>query len=115
MGGHGEYPNYGNYTANNNTFSETVRIEFDETKTSYASILETYWLFAPDPTEPPLDVAYQLRLFYTNENQKQLAEESIVRQTKLHLNQTVYVEVLNASDWVFWKAEENQQQLVQHT
>ena len=32
---------------------------------SFSKILESYWEYAPDPTMPEPDPAYQLRIFYT--------------------------------------------------
>eukprot|EP00041_Stephanoeca_diplocostata_P005235 m.58433 g.58433 ORF g.58433 m.58433 type:complete len:50 (-) comp15649_c1_seq4:119-268(-) len=40
MGGTGEYPNYYNYTANMNNYSETVRLEYDASVTSFSELLE---------------------------------------------------------------------------
>ena len=40
MGGTGMFPNYQNYTANNN-FSETLRLVYDPAKTTFADLLKT--------------------------------------------------------------------------
>lgn len=122
-GGHGEYPSYAsNYTALN--YSETVRystlyciaprlviltcfgiqlrLEYDETRLSYKQVMDTYWKFAPDPTYPQDDPAYSLRIFVNTAEQREVAEAS-VHQKQLLLNTTIYAEILNASDFEFWK------------
>ena len=108
MGGRGEYPAYAtNYTALN--YSETLRLVYDPEKLSYEKVIETYWHFAPDPTQPPFDPAYDLRIFVHNAKERAIVEASIVEQRK-RLNATIYVAVLNASDYEFWKAGEQHQQ-----
>jgi len=107
MGGYGEYPSYEtNYTALN--YSETLRLVYDPALVSYSRILQTYWQFAPQPQYPQQDPAYKLRIFVSPE-QRPIAEESLL-QEQTRLNATVYAEILNASDFVFWKAGEYHQQ-----
>jgi len=108
MGGHGDYPSYfSNYTALN--YSETLRLEYNESLLSYKQVMDAYWKFSPDPTYPEGDPAYMLRIFVNSPQQRQIAEDSI-HQKQLQLNTTIYAEVLNASDFVFWKAGEVHQQ-----
>lgn len=76
MGGHGDYPSYfSNYTALN--YSETLRLEYNESLLSYKQIMDTYWKFSPDPTYPEGDPAYMLRIFVNSPQQRQIAEDSI--------------------------------------
>lgn len=103
MGGTGLYPNYQNYTAANN-YSETLRLVYDPAKTTYADILKAYWQYAPDPTMPEPDPAYQLRIFYVDAAQKAAAEKSIAAQPAGTL-----INLYAASDYTFWKAEEYHQ------
>jgi peptide-methionine (S)-S-oxide reductase len=106
MGGTGLYPNYQNYTSNNN-YSETLRLVYDPAKTTYADLLKTYWEFAPDPTMPEPDPAYQLRIFYVDDAQKAAAEASIAAQKKAAPGSLI--DLYAAADYEFWKAEEYHQ------
>jgi len=108
MGGHGVSPTYENYTTNNN-FSETVRLEFNPAKTSYSQLLAAYWSFVPDPTQPPWDAAYALRIFAADDEQFQLAQK-LLHAEQLKFNNSVTLTIWNASDFLFWKAEEYHQQ-----
>ena len=102
MGGSGQYPNYGNYTSANN-YSETLRLVWDESKASYEDLLTAYWQYAPDPTMPEPDPAYQLRIFYVDDAQKAAAQASIAKQ------KGALIELVPAADYTFWKAEEYHQ------
>lgn len=110
MGGTGVYPTYQNYTAGNN-YSETLRLVYDESKLKYADILSAYWKFAPDPTMPQPDPAYQLRIFYTDETQRQQAKASIALAEKAAgaAPGSFLIELVAAADYNFWKAEEYHQ------
>jgi peptide methionine sulfoxide reductase MsrA len=33
-----------------NNYSETLRLEYDPTKTNYTQLLSAFWQYAPDPT-----------------------------------------------------------------
>mmetsp|Transcript_78789 Transcript_78789/g.109452 ORF Transcript_78789/g.109452 Transcript_78789/m.109452 type:complete len:128 (-) Transcript_78789:104-487(-) len=107
MGGTGEYPTYENYTAGNN-YSETLRLEYDTSKTSYKDLLAAYWQYAPDPSEPCDDPAYCLRIFTVTSEQWLEAQESIMSFANASGSQPI-ISVYNASDYNFWKAEEYHQ------
>lgn len=104
MGGTGSFPTYQNYTAMGNNYSETLRLEFDGEKTTYADLLEAYWHYVPDTTMDCPDPAYCPRIFYVDNNQKQAAEASLAKQPGKSL-----LAILPASDYTFWKAEEYHQ------
>ena len=106
MGGTGEYPNYENYTAANN-YSETLRLVYDPSTLGFADILDAYWRYAPDPTMPEPDPAYQLRIFWVDDAQKAAAEASIAAQNKA--TPGTLVTLLSADEYTFWKAEEYHQ------
>eukprot|EP01049_Picozoa_sp_SAG25_P014324 SAG25_NODE_2495_length_1571_cov_1.680027_1_plen_163_part_00 len=110
MGGRGEYPTYQNYT-NANNYSETVRMVYDSSKLSYADILQAYWQYAPDPTMPEPDPAYQLRIFYVDEVQRAEATQSVAAAEKAAgaAPGSFLIEIAPASEYTFWKAEEYHQ------
>lgn len=107
MGGSGCCPTYDNYTAGNN-FSETLRVVFDGTETTYADLLNAYWDYVPDPTMQCGDPAYCPNIFYVDDAQKQAAATSIAEQSK-KANATLLVGLWPASMFQFWKAEEYHQ------
>eukprot|EP00038_Savillea_parva_P022049 m.36671 g.36671 ORF g.36671 m.36671 type:complete len:129 (-) comp5431_c0_seq1:696-1082(-) len=111
MGGTGDYPNYQNYTAGNN-YSETLRLEYDPSQTNYTDLLAAYWKFTPDPTMPCDDPAYCLRIFTVTSEQWLEAQASISAWAKSN-GQTPIINVYNASEYTFWKAEEYHQHYFQ--
>lgn len=108
MGGSGSSPTYYNYTTANN-YSETVRLEYDENRTSFQELLDVYWTNLPDPTFPCQDPAYCPRIFYVNDQQKKLVLQSLDAHQK-NTTSKILLAVLPASDYTFWKAEEPHQQ-----
>lgn len=108
MGGTGEYPNYQNYTMGNN-YSETLRLLYDPAVTSYQAMLDHYWTFAGgSATYPSDDPAYQFRLFYNSRAQQQQATAALATWTK-SANAQLYIDVLDAKAYTFWKAEQYHQ------
>ena len=83
-------------------------MEFDPAETSYSQLLTAYWSFVPDPTQPPWDAAYALRIFAADDEQFQQAQESL-KAEQLKFNGSVTLAIWNASDFHFWKAEEYHQ------
>lgn len=106
MGGTGVYPNYGNYTSANN-YSETLRLVYDPATTTYSDLLKAYWNYAPDPTMPSPDPAYQLRIFYVTDEQRKEAAASIAVVNAS--TPGVLIDLVPAADFTFWKAEEYHQ------
>lgn len=107
MGGMYPYPTYQNYTDGDN-YSETLRIEYDPTVTSYSDLLNAYWQFTPDPTQQCGDPAYCLRIFTVTPEQHKLAVASAVVQSN-KFGAPLFVDIDNASEYTFWKAEEYHQ------
>lgn len=60
--------------------SETLQIDFDPARVSYEQLLEVFWK-AHDPTDRSWSRQYRTALFFHNEEQKRLAEESRNRET----------------------------------
>jgi len=108
MGGTGEYPNYQNYTMGNN-YSETLRLLYDPAVTSYKDMLDHYWTYAGgSATYPSDDPAYQFRLFFNGRAQQQQATAALASWTKT-ANAKLYIDILDAEAYTFWKAEEYHQ------
>jgi peptide methionine sulfoxide reductase MsrA len=104
MGGTGSFPIYDNYT-HNNTFSETLRLEFDQSTTSYSQLLDAYWRYVP-PGSSCYDPAYCPRIFFVDGEQEKAARASLAA----HNSTVEELQILPASEFVFWKAEEVHQQ-----
>ncbi len=67
--------------------AESVRITFDPSKISFAQLLKIYFAVAHDPTElnrqgPDTGTQYRSAIFYTNDDQKRVAEAYIQQLTQ---------------------------------
>lgn len=67
--------------------AESVKITFDPSRISFGQILKVYFSVAHDPTElnrqgPDDGTQYRSEIFYTNDEQKQAAEEYIQQLDK---------------------------------
>lgn len=88
--------------------AEVVQVKFDPEVISYADILEIFWA-AHDPTTPNRqgnDVGPQYRsvIFYHNDTQKQIAEQSIAVEAPKIWEQPIVTEL--AEFTAFYEAEE---------
>jgi len=111
-GGHKENPTYESVSSGDTGHVEAVQVHYDPSKVTYKAILDIFWRHI-DPTDPGGQFAdrgsqYRTAIFYHNEKQKMLAEQS-----KKELNKTgkfekpVVTEILKFSK--FHKAEEYHQ------
>jgi peptide-methionine (S)-S-oxide reductase len=95
------YQNIGDHT-------ETIQIDFDPQKISYAQLLEIFWQ-SHDPTVPAVSRQYMSILFYHDEAQKQLAEQS--RQDReAQTGETIYTEIQPVA--AFTRAEDYHQKYI---
>ena len=103
---------------NHGTHAEAVEIVFDPTQTSYRKILEFFFQIH-DPTTKDrqgndIGMSYRSAIFYTSDEQKRVAEDTIadVDASKLWPGKVV-TEVKEAGP--FWEAEpEHQDYLIKH-
>jgi peptide-methionine (S)-S-oxide reductase len=80
-GGHVEHPTYEQVCSKTTGHAEVIRIEYDSNVISYAEILDIFWR-THNPTtlnRQGNDVGPQYRsvIFYHNNHQKQIAEQSL--------------------------------------
>jgi len=80
-GGLEKNPTYKEVSSGKTGHTESLRIEYDARKISYEQLLEVYW-HNIDPTTPDRQFCdygtqYRPEIFYHNEAQKRLAEESL--------------------------------------
>ncbi len=87
-GGAKENPTYHNL----GDHTETLQVDYDPSKISYAKLLELFWE-EHDPTSRSWSPQYKAVVFAHDEEQKRLAEESRARIAK-KLGKTVHTEVL---------------------
>ena len=97
---------------NHGTHAEAVEVMFDPTKTSYRDLLEFFFQIH-DPTTPnrqgnDIGPSYRSAIFYTSEEQKRIALETIADVDASGLwPGKVVTEVAPAGD--FWEAEPEHQ------
>ena len=111
-GGQKPNPTYEEVSAGGTGHAESVQILYDPAKVSYEKILDLFW-HNIDPTTPDrqfCDKGHQYRsaIFYHNETQRRLAEESkkMIEKTKT-FPEPIATEIVAASD--FYPAEEYHQ------
>jgi peptide-methionine (S)-S-oxide reductase len=98
--------------------AEAVEITFDPSLVSYEQLLEVFFSVAHDPTElnrqgPDTGTQYRSAIFYTNDEQKRLAESYIAELTSAKVfNRPVVTQitVLNT----YYKAEDYHQDYLAH-
>ncbi|WP_305839393.1 peptide-methionine (S)-S-oxide reductase MsrA [Photobacterium leiognathi] len=104
------YPNHG-------THAEAIEILFDDSQTSFEKIL-AYFFQIHDPTTTnrqgnDIGTSYRSAIFYTSDEQKDIAEKMIARINASGIwPGTVVTEVVPASD--FWQAEPEHQDYLLH-
>ncbi|MCL7452936.1 MAG: peptide-methionine (S)-S-oxide reductase [Anaerolineae bacterium] len=81
--------------------SETVQIDYDPAQITYAELLEVYWQ-SHSPTSRPWSRQYASVIFYHDEEQRRLAEESRDR-LQAELGKPIYTEIVPYSK--FYLAE----------
>ncbi|MEE4250100.1 MAG: peptide-methionine (S)-S-oxide reductase MsrA [Alcanivoracaceae bacterium] len=112
IGGEIQRPSYEQVSRGGTGHLEAVRVVFDPEKTDYAKLLEAFW-----PTIDPLDAGgqfcdrgyhYRSAIFYTDSNQKNLAQASMKAVAEsVGLSGDIVTLILPAGE--FWPAEEYHQ------
>ena len=108
-GGHVTNPTYEQVSEGGTGHRESVQIVYDPTKVSYEKLLNAFW-HNVDPTDNEGQFCdkgsqYRSAIFYHDEAQKKLAEESKAALEKKFGR--VYTDILPAS--IFWRAEDYHQ------
>ncbi|MCK6068856.1 peptide-methionine (S)-S-oxide reductase MsrA [Staphylococcus haemolyticus] len=112
MGGSTHNPTYEDVKSGTTGHYETVKIEYDVALFSYNKLLEVFFSVI-DPIDDggqfqDRGSQYRTAIFYTNEDQKRLAEQYVhqLEQT-IHSEKAIATKILPAS--TFYKAEEYHQ------
>jgi len=115
-GGHQRNPAYEEVSAGETGHAESVEVIYDPSKITYTKLLEFYWRNI-DPTDPrgqfcDKGTQYRSAIFYHDETQKRLAEESknAVEKSK-PFRGPILTEIVPASQ--FFPAEEYHQNFSQ--
>ncbi len=110
MGGKMKNPNYEDVCTDETGHAEVVQIEFDPKIVPYEKLLEVFWTIH-DPTQknmqgPDKGTQYRSAIFYHNEEQKKIAEKSLLKEQKHH-KEKIATEITKAN--TFYRAEEYHQ------
>lgn len=116
MGGTTQDPTYQEVCSDSTGHAETVAIEFDDTKIQYHQLLDIFFS-NHNPTElnrqgPDIGTQYRSVIFYTTDEQKNIAEKFIRDLEKSDLyEKKIVTQVRPAPE--FWPAEEYHQSYFQ--
>jgi|SRR6185312_8818256 len=111
-GGHTVNPSYEKVCSGSSGHAESVEMEFDPKIVSYSQLLDLFWEHhdptTPNQQGPDHGEQYRSVIFYHNDEQKKLAEESKERLERNHrFKNPIVTEIVAAS--VFYRAEEYHQ------
>jgi len=112
IGGQEENPTYKQVSAGKTGHAEAVQITYDPLKVSYKKLLEVFWMQI-NPTTPDrqfVDVGSQYRpgIFYHDDKQRRLAEESKIEIAESgRFDGPIATEIVPAGS--FWPAEDYHQ------
>jgi len=115
-GGNTNNTNYDEVCFGKTNHAEVVKIEFDNTKITYEKILD-YFFEIHDSTTlnrqgPDIGVQYRSEIFYTNENQKIIAEE-ILKKNNLKYKGKIVTKISELKNYC--KAEDYHQKYLEKT
>lgn len=111
-GGHKENPTYGEVSAGGTGHVEAVQVIYDPEKVTYKDLLDFFWRHV-DPTDPggqfvDRGAQYKSVIFYHNDEQKRLAEESKMElESSGAFDKPIVTEIVKFKK--FYKAEDYHQ------
>lgn len=114
MGGHVDHPTYEQVCKKNTGHLETTEVQYDSTKTDFEDLIklffETHDFTQTDGQGPDIGPQYLSCIFYSDENEKTIAQKYIdILTTKGYKVATILKPVS-----AFWKAEDYHQQYYEH-
>ena len=115
-GGTSLNPTYESVCQGNTNHVEVVLVEFDENEISYKKLLECFWN-CHDPTTlnrqgPDIGTQYRSAIFFYNNDQKEIAQNSKTSLSKL-ISKNIVTEITEAKE--FYPAEEYHQKYILKT
>ncbi len=113
-GGNTKNPSYESVCYENTDHAEVLNVEFDEEIIQYEELIEEFWK-CHDPTTldrqgPDIGRQYRSVIYYFNDSQKKIAENSKEKYQSYFQN-SIVTEISKADD--FYKAEEYHQKYIQ--
>jgi peptide-methionine (S)-S-oxide reductase len=111
-GGHTPHPTYEQVSAGGTGHAESVQIEYDPAKISYGQLLDIFWRNV-DPLTPNAQFCdhgdqYRTAIFYHDDTQRRLAEESKQRlEQSKRFDRPIVTQIFAATE--FYPAEEYHQ------
>ena len=111
-GGHTPHPTYEQVSAGGTGHAESVQIEYDPAKISYGQLLDIFW-HNIDPLTPNAQFCdhgdqYRTAIFYHDDTQRRLAEESKQRlEQSKRFDRPIVTQIVAATE--FYPAEEYHQ------
>jgi peptide-methionine (S)-S-oxide reductase len=115
-GGHVERPTYKQVCTDRTGHAEVVRVEYDPSQVTYQQLLNIFWQ-GHNPTQlnrqgPDVGTQYRSVIFYFNEEQRRLAEQSKERLERSNrFRRPVVTQIVPAGP--FWRAEEYHQRYLE--
>lgn len=112
-GGTAQSADYETVSGGDTGHAESVKVVYDPSKITLGQILRVFFSVAHDPTEldrqgPDYGKQYRSAIFYTNENQKKIAQAYINQLTQAKVFTSPIVTQLN-SNAAFYEAEDYHQ------
>jgi len=109
-GGKTKNPTYEQVCTDTTGHAEAIEIIYNPDEIKYEQLLETFWMMH-DPTQknrqgPDIGTQYRSAIFYYNQEQKQIAEQS-KKQKEKDLGVKIQTEITDASE--FYAAEKSHQ------
>jgi peptide-methionine (S)-S-oxide reductase len=89
-GGSASTATYDQVTTETTGHAESVEVTYDSSKITYGQLLRIFFTVGHDPTElnrqgPDVGTSYRSAIFYTNDEQKKIADAYIAQLTDAHL------------------------------
>ena len=111
IGGTVKNPTYQQVSGGTTGHAEAVEVVYDPTKVTYAKLLDTFWRnidpLAKDKQFCDSGDEYRSAIFYLDDEQKALAEETKKKVEAKFAPKQVYTQIVKATE--FYKAEEYHQ------
>lgn len=117
-GGDAATANYDQVSAGTTGHAEVVKVTYDPAQISYGDLLKVYFSVAHNPTQlnrqgPDSGTQYRSAIFFTNDAQRQVAQDYIAQLTSARtFDQPIVTQVVPLSD--FYAAEEYHQNFIDH-
>jgi peptide-methionine (S)-S-oxide reductase len=117
-GGSAETAHYEIVSGGRTGHAESVRVKYDPSKISFGRLLKIFFSVAHDPTQlnrqgPDHGTQYRSAIFFTNEEQKRIAQAYIEQLNKAKVFDAPIVTKLGVGNQ-FYKAEDYHQNYVVH-